>query len=367
MSVIAQSNIQTLQTRIDEERGDAALLTFLPDIRWACGFTGSNGILLCFASDEERYGGAHFLSDGRYKTQAHREVREAEIHIPGYKLLYYVKEEGLLDGAETVLFQSEHVTVDQLKELEELFPEVRWKPVKELLTREVARKQADEIERIRKAQEVTEEVFSFLTTFIRPGMTEKEVAAELVYQHLRRGAERMSFDPIVASGPNAALPHARPSERRIEEGELLLIDMGCFLDGYASDMTRTVAVGEPGEEERKVYVTVLAAQKAAIEAARARMRAPALDRVARQVIDDAGYGSYFGHGLGHGVGLQIHEWPRVSYHVDYELPEGAAVTIEPGIYLPERFGVRIEDIVVLREGGCENLTAAPKELIIIDA
>jgi Xaa-Pro aminopeptidase len=191
------------------------------------------------------------------------------------------------------------------------------------------------------------------------------VAAEIVYQHLQRGAARMSFDPIVAGGEHGAIPHNRPTGRVLKQGDMVVLDFGCVIDGYASDMTRTVALGEPGASARAVYDVVLDAQERAIDAVHAGMSTKALDRVARDTITEAGYGEYFGHGLGHGIGLQTHEWPRLSYHVDDELPEGATVTIEPGIYLPGQFGVRIEDIVVVRDGGCQNLTSSPKSLIVL--
>jgi Xaa-Pro aminopeptidase len=191
------------------------------------------------------------------------------------------------------------------------------------------------------------------------------VAAEIVYQHLQRGAARMSFDPIVASGEHGALPHQRPTDHALRPGDMVVLDFGCVLEGYASDMTRTIALGEPGETARTVYNVVLEAQERAIGAVHAGLSTQALDGVARDTITAAGYGAYFSHGLGHGIGLQTHEWPRISYHVDDQLPEGAVITIEPGIYLPDQFGVRIEDIVVVRADGCENLTASPKSLIVL--
>ncbi len=162
-----------------------------------------------------------------------------------------------------------------------------------------------------------------------------------------------------------ALPHAQPTDKRLEPGELVVLDFGCFVDGYASDMTRTIALGEPGEEARKVYDIVLDAQQQAIAQAHAGISTKVLDAAARSVIEAAGYGEFFTHSLGHGIGLQTHEWPRVSYQVDEVLPEGTAITIEPGVYLPGQFGVRIEDIVVLRAGGCDDLTASPKELLVL--
>lgn len=338
---------------------DAVLLTFLPDIRWACGFTGSNGILI--VSRES----ARFVTDGRYRIQAGREVIGAEVFVAGGDLLEYVADQELVKAVPRVLVQGDHLTLSGFEDLKERLPEVEWRPVGDLLVADVASKEEDEIRAIRAAQAVTEAVFEELLDLIRPGMTEREMAAEIVFRHLRRGAERMSFDPIVASGPESALPHARPTDKKVQGGELLLLDFGCFLGGYASDMTRTIAVGEPGEEARRVHQLVRHAQQAALDAAHSGMSSVALDAVARDVIKSAGHGDHFGHGLGHGVGLQIHEWPRVTYHTDVALPEGAVVSIEPGVYLPGRFGVRLEDLVVLRQDGAENLTRASKELIVL--
>lgn len=361
------SFLSTIATSLKEHEADAALISFLPDIRWACGFTGSNGLLFVKQSTDGEGLEAHFITDGRYTVQAREEVAEAAVHVPGYQLFPYLVKEGFFADVESVLFQADHVSVAQRDTWAGQTEGVAWIGAQEVLTRAVAQKTEQEIERIRAAQLITEEVFSFLLQRIKPGVTEREVAAQIMYQHINRGADKLSFDPIVAAGPRGALPHARPTDRPIAPGELVVIDMGCFLNGYASDMTRTIAVGEPGEEARKVYDTVYRAQEAAIDAARAGISSDTLDAVARDVIEEAGYGDYFSHGLGHGVGLQVHEWPRLSYHVSYPLPASAAVTIEPGIYLPDRFGVRIEDIVVLRNRGCVNLTTAPKNLIVIDA
>lgn len=337
----------------------AVLITVLPDIRWACGFSGSNGILLV------KPDAAHFITDGRYQVQAQREVRGATIHVPGYALFPYLAESGLLEDVSSIAFQADHVTVAEMEGWIALLPHITWRPVENMLTRQVASKTEDEIDRIRAAQAITDAVFEQILGFMRPGQREVEVAAEIVYHHLQRGASRMSFDPIVAAGEHGALPHKRPTERELKHGDMVVLDFGCVLDGYASDMTRTIALGEPGETARMVYAVVLDAQQRAIEAVHAGMSTQALDRVARDTITAAGYGEYFSHGLGHGIGLQTHEWPRLSYHVDDELPDGAVVTIEPGIYLPDQFGVRIEDMVVARADGCQNLTASPQSLIVL--
>lgn len=350
---------QTVRRHLAPQEADGVLLTFLPDIRWACGFTGSNALL--FITPDA----VHFLSDGRYAAQAQREVQEATIHIPSGRLIDHAAAEGLIEPGSTVLFQADHVTVAKRDQLADAFPDVRWSPVTDLLVEDVAAKDAGEIEHVRAAQTITDAVFDHLCGFIEPGQTERAIAAEIVYQHLSRGAERMAFDPIVASGPNGALPHARPTRRKVREGDLVVIDMGGVVDGYASDMTRTVAIGAAPPAARAHYEAVLDAQRQAIDAAHAGVTGKALDGVARAVLEEAGLGEAFAHSLGHGIGLQTHEWPRLSQQVEHVLPEGATVTIEPGVYIAERHGIRIEDIVALREGGCDNLTGAPKELIVL--
>ena len=216
-----------------------------------------------------------------------------------------------------------------------------------------------------QAQRIAERALEEILGEIRPGVTEKEIAARLQYLMLHFGAEDMSFDPIVVSGPNGSLPHGVPSEKTIERGEFVTMDFGCVYHGYCSDMTRTVAVGSADEEMRRVYETVLAAQKAGIAAARAGATGKAVDGAARSVIAEAGYGAYFGHSFGHGVGVEIHEAPNATPGNDKPLPAGAVISAEPGIYLPGRMGVRIEDVIVLTEEGCVNLTRAPKELLIL--
>ncbi len=204
--------MKNLQFLLHAHDADAALITFLPDVRWACGFTGSNGLLI--VRPEE----IHFLSDGRYKEQARQEVHGAVVHTPGYALFEYMVEENLLAGARQVVYQADNVTVAQLERWRSLWPSVEWVAGTALLTIEVASKTDEEVARIRRAQQVTDAVFEHMLDFIRPGLSEQEVAAEIVYQHLRRGASAMSFDPIVASGPRGALPHARASSKHIETG-----------------------------------------------------------------------------------------------------------------------------------------------------
>jgi len=301
----------------------------------------------------------------RYVEQAAEEVRNASVHTPGYDLYGYIASAGLIGGVRIALFQAEYVTVANADVMRQNHPSITWRLEQNILSDLVARKDAKEVELIRRAQDVTERAFEEILGVLRPGISERDIAAELVYRQLKHGAEQMAFEPIVASGPRGAMPHARASDKLMTVGEMVVLDFGCVVEGYASDMTRTVALGEPGSDARNVYATVLDAQETAIAYARAGIKSAELDGRARTVIDAAGYGEYFGHSLGHGIGLRTHEWPPVSFRSEAVLPARAAVTIEPGIYLPDKFGVRIEDLVLLNKNGCENLTRSPKQLIVL--
>ncbi|MEM8487724.1 MAG: aminopeptidase P family protein [Bacteroidota bacterium] len=352
------NNIKKIQALITAEDAAGVLLSALTCIRWGCGFTGSNGLLLVTLDE------AHLFTDARYTTQSREEVTGATVHIAPGQLIDSLNTSGCMPDGEVIL-QAEHVSIAQHAQLLKRLGERNWLPKSRLLEAQMAVKSPAEINFIRKAQEITDAVFEEILSVLKPGTTEREIAAEITYQHLQRGATKMSFDPIVASGPNGALPHARPSDRKLQLGDLVVLDFGCFYNGYASDMTRTVAIGNPSEKAREVYHVVKTAQQNALDAASSQMTTKTLDSVARGIIEEAGYGSYFNHSLGHGVGLDIHEWPRVSWQVDDPLAENMVITIEPGVYIPGELGVRIEDMVVLKPDGCEVLGHTPKSLLIL--
>ena len=226
-------------------------------------------------------------------------------------------------------------------------------------------KSGEELASMTEAQRISEAALEEVLQILRPGMTEREAAAELVYRMLRHGSEGNSFDPIVVTGSKTSLPHGVPGDKVIEKGDFLTMDFGSLKNGYCSDMTRTVAVGSATDEMKNVYDVVLRAQLAGIKAARAGVLGRDIDQASRKVIADAGFGPYFGHGFGHCLGLEIHEPPFASPKGNVPLPAGSVSSAEPGIYLPGRFGVRIEDVMILRETGAELITRAPKELIIL--
>ena len=222
-----------------------------------------------------------------------------------------------------------------------------------------------ELDLMRKAQAITDKAFAEVLTKIKAGMTEKELQAELIYCLYKNGGENLSFDPIVVSGPNTSLPHGVAGDRVLRDGDFITLDFGVLYGGYCSDMTRTVALGYATEEMRKVYETVLAAQAAGIAATKAGVLGKDVDAAARKVIEDAGYGPYFGHGYGHSLGLEVHESPSPNPRGNTVMEENMIASAEPGIYLPGKFGVRIEDVVIFTKDGCEDITASPKNLIIV--
>ncbi|MBQ8396235.1 MAG: aminopeptidase P family protein, partial [Oscillospiraceae bacterium] len=224
-------------------------------------------------------------------------------------------------------------------------------------------KTQDEIDKIIKAQRIAEAAFEDVLNFIRPGVTEREIGLRLDYYMLSHGAEALSFDTIALIGANTSLPHGVPGETVVENGMFVLMDYGAMYEGYHSDMTRTVCVGKPTEKMELVYNTVLKAQLDALDAIKAGVIGKDIDKIARDVITNAGYGDKFGHSLGHGVGVEIHEAPNAAPSSEHIFKENMIVTVEPGIYLPDEFGVRIEDFVVIKENGCENMTLAKKSLI----
>ncbi|MGH2575633.1 MAG: M24 family metallopeptidase, partial [Ignavibacteria bacterium] len=244
-------------------------------------------------------------------------------------------------------------------------PEVKFNPLIEKVENLTVQKTVDEIAKIKKAIEITDKTFEKILKFIKPGMSELDISAEITYTQKKLGALKDAFEPIVASGWRGALPHGIASDKKIAKGEMVTLDFGCVYDGFCSDMTRTIAVGEPPEELKKIYNVVLEAQLKSIESAKSNLSSKALDLVARDYITKKGYGDNFGHGLGHGLGIEVHELPGISQRADYTLKENSIVTIEPGIYVESLGGVRIEDDVLLNENGCEVMNKSDKELIIL--
>ena len=311
-------------------------------------------------------GGCRYFTDGRY-------IEAAQSGIQGFEVIQMNREnpfsklinEAIADfGIENLGYEEEYLTVAEYMGYKQRL-NARLVPMSGKIAALRQIKEEYELERMRKAQQITDAAFTEVLTRIEPGMTEKELAAELIYCLLKNGGEGLSFDPIVVSGPNTSLPHGVPGDRRIREGDFVTMDFGVIYQGYCSDMTRTVAIGYASEEMRKVYDTVLQAQLAGIAATKAGVTGREVDAAARQVIEEAGYGPYFGHSYGHSIGMECHEMPSCSPSAETIMEQNVVASAEPGIYLPGKFGVRIEDVVIFKADGCENITASPKNLIII--
>jgi Xaa-Pro aminopeptidase len=338
---------------------DLLLVSALVNVRYMTGYTGSNGFAL--VGPQTRV----FVTDFRYVEQAAGEVDPSYDRRRAPQELLDAVGEILPEGAVRLGFDDAHMTVREHARLRRQLPErVELVKASELVERLRAVKEPGEIERIRVATVLADEALREVLEAGLAGRTEREVATALERAMIERGATRPSFDSIVAAVPHGALPHAAPRDVEIGSRELVVIDWGAEVDGYCSDCTRTVATGDPGDEAREIYDLVLSAQMAGVQAVRPGAGGREVDAVARGVIEAAGHGEHFGHGLGHGVGSEVHEAPRLSMRSNDELRSGNVVTVEPGVYLPGQLGVRIEDLVVVGEDGAEILTALDKRLLL---
>ena len=357
---------QRLQNSLSPYRLDALLVTHPPNLRYLSGFTGSSGALLLTGTKRV------FITDGRYTEQARAEVQSARIVIArrgplaaaaAWLSAQQKKGRGALLK---VGIESEHMTVAARSMLSRALPSnVRLRSAAPLVEQARMVKDDDEMKCIRSAVILGASLFDRALEVIRPGVREAEVAAEMEYTARKGGAEAMSFETIIAAGERSSLPHGRASQAAIPDQGFVVCDFGVILSGYCSDMTRTVFVGRPSAEARGVYQAVKQAQQAAVDAVRPGISVGHVDRVARKSLQNSGLAKYFTHSTGHGVGLEIHEAPRVAAGQTEILQPGMVITIEPGVYVPCRWGVRIEDMVVVRERGCEVLTPTSKELVAI--
>ncbi len=354
------SRADRVADRLAEKGVDLLLVTHGPNLRYLTGFTGSNGMAVV-GRDVRR-----FVTDFRYVEQAATQVPDFD-REQGPQDFVTALETGWPDGELTLGFEDDHLSVKSHQRLRSVLPDrIALKAAGGIVEAERAVKEPGEIERIAAAAALTDEVYLWLREQGLVGRAEREVAFALEHEMRRRGATDPSFPSIVASGPRGSLPHASPTAEPIERGVLVTLDMGVVLDGYCSDCTRTWATGELPDDLAEAYELTLRAQVAALNAVRPGPAGSEIDAVARDMIDGAGHGEHFGHGLGHGVGIEVHEAPRLARSGKEALATGNVVTVEPGIYLPGRGGVRIEDLVVVTDGGRDVLTQTTKDLIVVD-
>lgn len=353
------THFEKIAEKLKDKGLDAMLVTSDPGEFYAMGFHGEGMALIT-------PGKTWYYTDSRYIEAARNLIAGAEIGqlATGNTYRKLAAELVKASGVVKLGFEDEYMPVSDYN-LWTKDVEAEFVPASPLLTDLRMVKDADELAAMWEAQRITDEALLEILNFLKPGLTEQEVAARLTYIMARKGAERNSFDPIVACGANGSKPHAVPGPDVIQKGQFVTMDFGCKVGGYCSDMTRTVAVGRPSEEMELVYNTVLRAQLAGIAAVHAGVIGADVHNAGAKVIADAGYGEYFGHGFGHSLGIEIHENPRFSSLWNKPIPAGATLSAEPGIYLPGKFGVRIEDVVLVTEEGCIDITRSPKQLIIL--
>ncbi|MGL4344906.1 MAG: M24 family metallopeptidase [Cellulosilyticaceae bacterium] len=355
--------IQALRTKLEALKIDAILIGSHANIAYLSGFTGSNGMLYISKTSHK------LITDFRYMEQAAQQAPQYEIVNQGsLGLIKSAIESALVEKIEHIGFESVHTNYSTFKGFE-AFEGIAFVPTEGVVESLRRIKDADEVAKIKKAESIGDlafaKIISFLTEGHRHGLTETEVALEIERTMRMNGASGNSFSPIVAAGAKSSLCHAMPGADTFHHGDFVVMDFGCVYEGYCSDMTRTVVIGEASPKHLEIYGVVLKAQEAALAAIKPGMVCKEIDKIARDIITEAGYGEYFGHGLGHSLGVEIHENPRFSASDDTVLEVGMVLTVEPGIYVPGFGGVRIEDVIVVTETGIENLTSSPKGLITI--
>ncbi|NQU28708.1 MAG: aminopeptidase P family protein [Candidatus Marinimicrobia bacterium] len=347
-----------LKSVLAEQDLDGMLVTNLTNIRYLSGFTGSAATLLILP--EKQY----FISDGRYMEQSRQQIKGFERIINNDPHLKTIQNEKLIPDGLNLAFEADFVNVTQFGDMDEFFPEVDWEPTSRMVEEIAAIKDESEIELIREAVKITDQTFSEIIPLLKIGATERQIANVIRNKYYEYG-DGEGFETIVAGGPNSALPHARPSDRQFKSGDFVVIDMGALFAGYCADMTRTILIGEATDKHREIYAIVKEAQQAGCAAIKAGVHCKIPDEATRNVITEKGYGDYFNHGTGHGIGLEVHTMPRLSQISEDTLLENYVVTVEPGIYLPDWNGVRIEDDVIVKQDGCEILNQSTKELLIL--
>ena len=351
---------EKLRTALGEQQVDGMLITNLIHMRYLCGFTGSSGSLLMGPDSCE------FITDGRYVIQSKNEVRGANITIDSIPHLHIIKNNNFLPKDSTIAFDGKHVSHQMFTDINETLSHVKWKNIVGCIETLAMQKDSKEIEALKTAVEITDKAFSEVLPMVKIGVEEQEIANQLSFLYRKYGdSDADAFPPIVGSGPHSAMPHQRPTDKKIGPGELVVIDSGAKYAGYHADMTRTVATKGYSEKQKEIYHIVLEAQLKSIEGIKAGVSCKEVDTLARDHISDAGYGKYFDHGLGHSLGLEIHEDPRFSKVSTDCLKSNYVMTVEPGIYIEDIGGVRIEDDIVVTNNGCIVLNKTSKDFTVI--
>ena len=353
---IFENRQNLLKTILTNQGLDGIFISRLSNVRYICGFTGSAGS--CIITPNDNY----FVTDGRYNEQSKNEVKGFKRFIDYGTHIEIAQKNNLIPKGLKLALESDFMSVSSYYQLKELFPNVKWESTKMILENIAAVKDKTEIDALKTAIEITDKTFAEIKNLIKVGITEKELALEIAMRYSKYG-EGEAFSTIVASGPNSALPHAQPGERKFKKGDFVVIDTGAKYAGYHADMTRTVVIGEATEKHHEIYELVKKSQQAGIDVAKADVVCKAVDDATRNVIAEAGYGDKYIHSAGHGIGLEIHTYPRLSQQSEEVLKENNVVTIEPGVYLTGWGGVRIEDDIWVKKDGNEVLNRTSRELM----
>lgn len=350
--------IEAVRQLAKKENLDGFIVTDLKQIRYLTGFSGSSALLVIAPRK------ALFFTDFRYKEQSAKQVKGAKVHIAKGPAINALKDFPEIGGKNARIgYYAPATTVEVLKQFEKSLPDCLWIAADSVVAELGWVKEKDELDNIRKAIEISDVAFERILNLIAPGIRERELAAELEYQMMMLGSEKPSFDSIVASGWRSALPHGIATDKKVKKGEFITFDFGATVNGYVSDITRTVVIGKATDRQKKIYNIVARAQRAAIARMKPGVIAKTVDAAARNYITRAGYGKYFGHGLGHGIGLEVHSGPRLGPPSEDKLKVNNVITVEPGIYIPRWGGVRIEDDILVTRSGRKVLNRAPRNLL----
>ena len=359
MRKIYLNRLHNLHQDLNDNNLDAMYITNLTNIRYLTGFTGSAGSVLVLPDKQI------FITDGRYIEQSKNQVKEFEIIITNENHLNTIKKGGFLDTIHSLAFEGQHVSFSQYETIKNTFSSLKLIKTEMIIEHLAAIKDKEEIDSLKTAVEITDQVFLDIMPDLKVGAIEKEISAKISFLFKKHGADGDAYDPIIASGLYAALPHARPSDKKFENEDFVVMDFGALYNGYHADMTRTVVIGKATEKHKEIYQIVLDSQLTGIASAKAGITGKELDTVCRNVIKDSGYGDNFIHSTGHGLGLEIHTYPRISQFNEKKLLENYIITIEPGIYIANWGGVRIEDDCLITKDGCIPFNKSTKEMLVL--
>ncbi len=359
---LVDRRLEQIRFTMEDLKIDSIVVTYLPNIRYLTNFSGSAATL--FITENE----LHFVTDDRYEEQIKTELYP----LPGIKthisrdVWSYIKTAKILKEKSSLGFEADRMAYSDAVDIRNKIRPIKFKPAPGEVEPFTMPKAPEELDNIKKSCAIAEKIYEEMLDFIKPGITEKEIANEISFRSRQMGSESEPFDIIVVSGARGGLIHGMPSDKKIKKNEIVLMDFGCIVNGFCSDITRTIAVGKATKEQKSIYKLLRQAEKAAIEYVRPGMNGKNLDAAARNLIEKAGYGDYFQHSLGHGLGLVVHERPTITFRMDDQIvPNECVLAIEPGIYLPGKFGMRVEDNIFVTTNGGEYLTNAPDELVVI--